>query len=286
MKRISCLISLFLCLILPLAAQFEKDGEPFPINEGGLIGIGSYNLKDTYLSPGKNMNYTGWGIKAMNERMKIIRPFDYKVSRQQILNFEIAFTDNPTETATNFACLIDYSLGYHYRFKPFSQLKILTGASVRAMGGFIYNSRNGNNPISAKADVDLNISAMAIYGLNVGNYPLTFRYQAELPFLGVFFSPHYGQSYYEIFNLGNYSGVIKANSFHNKFSIRNYLTVDFPVFNVTVRAGYLHNYYSTDVNDLQTHIVSHSFVIGLVKEFNSIVIRRAKDRKKHKSAFY
>ncbi|MDR2969086.1 MAG: DUF3316 domain-containing protein, partial [Tannerellaceae bacterium] len=219
MKRIA-LTCLFLCLILPLAAQFENKNELFPVNEGTLIGAGRYNLKDTYLSPGKNMNYMGWGIRLMNERIKMIRSADNKVSRQQILNFDIAFTDNPTETATNFAGIIDYSLGYHYRFKPFPQLKILTGASARTMGGFIYNTRNGNNPISAKVDIDLNLSAILIYGLNIGNYPLTFRYQAELPFLGVFFSPHYGQSYYEIFNLSNYSGVINANSFHNKFSIR------------------------------------------------------------------
>jgi len=279
-------MSLFLCLILPLAAQSDEKNEPYPVNEGTLVGVGSYNLKDTYLSPGKNMNYTGWGVRILNERMKIVRLADYKVSRQQILNVDIAFTENPTETATNFAGFIDYSLGYHYRFKPLPQLKILTGASARAMGGFIYNTRNGNNPTSAKADIDLNISAMAIYGLNVGNYPLTFRYQMEIPFLGVFFSPHYGQSYYEIFTLGNYSGVIKANSFHNKFSIRNYLTIDFPINKITVRAGYLHSYYYTDVNNLQTHIISHSFVIGLVKEFNSFVIRQAKDRKKYKSAFY
>lgn len=273
-------------MVLPLAAQSEEKNEPYPVNEGTLVGIGSYNLKDTYLSPGKNMNYTGWGVRILNERMKMVSLAEYKVSRQQILNVDIAFADNPTETATNFAGFIDYSLGYHYRFKPFPPLKILTGASIRAMSGFIYNTRNGNNPTSAKADIDLNISAMAIYGLNIGNYPLTFRYQTTLPFLGVFFSPHYGQSYYEIFNLGNYSGVIKANSFHNKFSIRNYLTIDFPIGNITVRAGYLHHYYYTDVNNLQTHIVSHSFVIGLVKEFNSFVIQQAKDRKRYKSAFY
>lgn len=286
MKRRACLITLYLCLVLSLVAQSEEKNNPYPVNEGTLVGVGGHNLKDTYLSPGKNMNYTGVGLRILNERMKVVRLANYNVSRQQILNVDIAFTDNPTETATNFAGFIDYSLGYHYRFKPLPQLKILAGSSIRGMGGLIYNTRNGNNPTSAKADIDLNLSFMTIYGLNIGDYPLTFCYQMELPFLGVFFSPHYGQSYYEIFNLGNYSGVVKANSFHNKFSIRNYLTIDFPIRHITVRAGYLHSYYYTDVNNLQTHILSHSFVIGLVKEFNSFVIRRAEDRKKRKSAYY
>lgn len=286
MKRIARLLCLFLFWGLPLVAQTEKKNEPYPVNEGTLVGIGGANLRDTYLSPGKNMNYTGVGLRILNERMKVVRLADYNVSRQQILNVEIALTDNPAETASNFAGFIDYSLGYHYRFKPLPRLKILTGASIRGMGGFIYNTRNSNNPTSAKVDIDLNISALAIYGLNIGDYPLTFRYQVELPFLGVLFSPHYGQSYYEIFNLGNYSGVVKVNSFHNKFAIRNYLTIDLPFRSVTLRTGYLHSYYSTDVNNLQTHIISHSFMIGLVKEFNSFVVRRAKDREKRKSAYY
>ena len=53
----------------------------------------------------------------------------------------------------------------------------------------IYNTRNGNNPASAKADIDLNISAMAIYKLRVKEYPMTLRYQFTIPFAGVLILP-------------------------------------------------------------------------------------------------
>ena len=68
-------------------------------------------------------------------------------------------------------------------------LKLLAGGAVHGMSGFIYNTRNGNNPASAKADIDLNISAMAIYKLRVKEYPMTLRYQFTIPFAGVLFSP-------------------------------------------------------------------------------------------------
>jgi hypothetical protein len=134
--------------------------------------------------------------------------------------------------------------------------------------------------------VDLNLSALGIYGLRIKNYPLTFRYQVEIPLAGVFFSPHYGQSYYEIFDLGNYSGVVQFNSFHNKLAVKNYFTVDFPVGNLTIRTGYLHSYYRTDVNNIQTHIRSHSFMIGMVKEFISFGGKRLKNKQKYRSAYY
>lgn len=294
MKPAACLLSLSLILAWPAYAQQETIPEttwgpgdaPWSVNDGTLIGAGGYNLMDTYLSPGKKLHYTGWGLRILNERMKMTRLADYRISRQQLISVDIASTDNPAGTATDFAGFADYSLGYHYHFQPAPGLKLLAGASAHGMVGFIYNTRNGNNPASAKADIDLNLSGMAIYSFKIRQYPLTVRYQLTVPFAGVLFSPHYGQSYYEIFNLGNSSGIIQFNSFHNKFALKNYFTVDFPVANLTVRAGYLHSTYYTDVNQLQTHISSHSFLIGLVKEFVAFGGKRLRNTHKYRSAFY
>ncbi|MDL2208507.1 DUF3316 domain-containing protein [Parabacteroides sp. OttesenSCG-928-O15] len=285
MNRLLLIVFLF-CLVLPLQAQSDKGGEPWSVNEATLIGAGGYTLKDTYLTPGKEVDYSGWGLRILNERMKMVRWADYRFSRQQVLNIDAAKTDNPAESATDFAAFIDYSLGYHYHLRPLPDLKILTGASARGMAGFIYNTRNGNNPASAKVDIDLNLSLLAIYHLRLRDYPLTLRYQLEMPVGGVMFSPHFGQSYYEIFNLKNYDGIVRFNSFHNKFAIKNYLTVDFSTKAFTVRAGYLYSYYYTDVNDIQTHIRSHSFMIGVVKEFISFGGKRLKEKERYRSAYY
>lgn len=286
MKHTACLICFFCCLIGTLQAQENREDLPWSVNEGTMVGAGRYNLMDTYLSPGQKMNYTGWGLRILNERMKMVRLADYQVSRQQIINVDMAFADNAAGTASDFAGFIDYTLGYHYHLPLLPGLKLLAGGSAHGMAGFIYNTRNGNNPASAKADIDLNFSALLMYGLKIKNYPLALRYQLTIPFAGVFFSPHYGQSYYEIFDLGNSSGVVQFNSFHNKFAMKNYFTVDFPVGNLTLRAGYLHSLYRTDVNAIQSHIISHSFLIGFVKEFISFGGKRLKNTHTYSSAYY
>jgi hypothetical protein len=84
---------------------------------------------------------------------------------------------------------------------------------------------------------------------------------------GIFFAPPYGASYYEMFNEGNTSDIIAINSFHNKFSIRNTLSLDIPVRSGALRIGFVHFFYSTDVKDLQTRLLSHTFTIGWVKKF-------------------
>lgn len=277
----------FLCLALPLMAQSEEDEVPRSINESTMVGVGSYNLRDTYLSPSTDINYTGWVARILNERMKVVRLADYKVSRQQLINVEFGSTRNGAETANEYAGFVDYSLGYHYRFPQILPgLKILTGASARLSGGFIYNTRNSNNPVSGKADFDLNLSAMAIYNFKLKNFPLTIRYQAEIPFAGVLFSVHKGEPYYFL-TQGSADGIVRFSSFHNKFAMKNYFTLDVPVFDFTVRVGYLNSMYRTDVNNIKTHVLSNSFMIGLVKEFVSFGGKRLKkDAHRYRSAYY
>lgn len=284
------LIGLWLSLTLAASSVHAEDGEEIPrsVNEATLFGIGRYNLMDTYLSPGaEGRKYTGPGLRVINERMKMTRLADYRVSRQQIINIDIASTRNASGTATDLAGFVDYTLGYHYHFPAiYPGLKLLAGGSAHAMAGFIYNTRNGNNPAAAKADIDLNLSAMAIYTWRIKRYPITLRYQFTLPFVGVMFSPHYGQSYYEIFDLGNARGIVRCGSFHNKFAQKHLITADFPVGNSTIRVGYLHSSYRTDANAIRSHILSNTFLIGWVKEFVAFGGKRLKNKQAFKSAYY
>ena len=223
---------------------------------------------DTYLSPGApERNYTGAGFSVLHERMQMTRLADQRISRQQLFRGELARTENGAATATDLAGFATYSLGYHYHFTtPLPDLQLLAGAMAQGWLGFIYNTRNGNNPASTKADADLRLSAMAFYTLRIKGYPIRLRYQGAIPFAGVCFSPHYNQSYYEIFDLGNHAGVVQFNSFHNKWAYQQLLTADFPVGALTLRVGFLGNYYRTDLNVIQSHVVSRSFVIGLAVE--------------------
>ena len=148
--------------------------------------------------------------------MKLTRLADSRISRQQLFDVDLSLTDNGAGTTNTLNGFIDYSLGYHYRFEPINNLTLLAGASARLMAGFIYSTKASNNPASVKADFDLNVSAMVLYHLSIRNYPMTLRYQVETPFIGMLFSPHFGQSYYEIFDQGNSSGIVPFTSFHNK----------------------------------------------------------------------
>ena len=257
--------------------------ELYSVNEGTLVGVGGYRMKDTYLSQEK---YGGLGFRFMNERIRLTKLFDSRVSRQNQVGIDISTTMNGAENANFLSAFADYSFGYHYRFIPDPYFKILVGGNVHGMLGMVYNTRNGNNPMTVHADLDLNFSLIAIYEFRTKRSPIAIRYQFESPFMGILFSPVYSQSYYEIFSLGNTAEIFKFNSLHNKFAMRNYLTLDFPIGIMTVRAGYFGSFYSTRINEIDRYIISHNVMLGFVKEFVAFGGRELKRRNLFNSAYY
>ena len=250
-----------------------------PVNRAVLAGIGNASLVDTYLSP---LQYGGITLSLLYDQLNGSRFFNQKLLFQHRFQVEISSTRNPAETSSEYFGMISYGITGFYPIAKTSKLKFFAGAGWDMGIGGIYNVRNSNNPGSLKVSTSLNLSAMAIYNWK----KFTFRWQAATPFAGMYFSPGYGQSYYEIFSLGNDDGTVILGSFHNQLGLRNYFTVDYPVGNFTIRTGYLGNYYRTDVNNLITKIISHQFMAGLAMESLNFGGKKIKEHRWLKSVYY
>lgn len=253
---------LLLCLFSFATFAQEKKADTLrlkPVNNATLVGIGRAFLTDTYLSP---LPYSGLTVSLMNDRLSGTNHFRQKMLLQQQFQIQVASTKNPSASASEYYGNVSYVLNGFYPVAQTNNLRLFAGGGGEAQLGGIYNVRNSNNPGSLKVSTNLNITAMAIYNIR----KFTFRWQLSSPFLGMYFSPEYGHSYYEIFSLGNHSGTVHLGSFHNQLALKNYVTVDYPVKNITLRGGYLGNYYRTHVNELTTKIASHQFLLGFVVE--------------------
>lgn len=232
------------------------------VTRATMYGIGHTNILDTYLSP---LEYTGIEFRLTRENIRMTRLFDGNVSSQSFFQANLSYTENKAETSNSFAGLVNWNYGLHYQFHINDNLKLLAGGLGDMNIGFIYNLRNSNNPASAKAYVNLAASGMAIYRFRIKRYPMLLRYQANVPLMGIMFSPDHHQSYYEIFTLGNTDNIIKFTSLHNQPAIRQMVSVDFPVSTSTLRVSYLFDVQQSHVNQLKTHTYSHVFMVGFVK---------------------
>ena len=263
MKRIIFL--LYACLsVLVLHAQEDSLRATRYVMRSVLYGAGVSNVLDTYLSP---LEYKGPEVRILRENMRMTRLMNGNVSAQNLLQAYMSYTHNPSQTGYMYTGLLNWSYALHYQFRLSEQLKLLAGPTIDLNGGFVYNTRNSNNPAQAKAYGSLGISGMAIYKFHIGNYPLVVRYQANLPLLGAMFSPEFGQSYYEMFSLGHKGKNVLFTSLHNSPSLRQMLTLDFPIRKVTMRVAYVCDLQQAKVNHLKYHTYSHDFMIGFVKNF-------------------
>lgn len=278
-------ITLFICYLFTisiLCAQnddnTEEDKRYFSVNNSTLFGIGTANLYDTYLSP---LEYKGTSFRLLNERMKKTSWFNYKFSWQQFIEVEFSSIENPAKNAREYSLLAGYSWGGHYNLINTEKFRFSAGGSWSLNGGVLYNQRNSNNPASARAFTNINLSAIAFYKWK----NIMFRGQLSSPLIGVLFSPEYGQSYYEI-SLGNSVKVINFASLHNQRALRAYLTADILISKYSVRLGYLGNFYQTKVHNIQTHNYTSSLIIGLVFESINLSGNRIKNNKIIDSSYY
>lgn len=255
---------LLLLLALPMQAQEDSLQANRYVMRATLYGVGFTNILDTYLSPAE---YTGPEVRILRESMHMTNLMDGRVSVQSLFQGHLSLTENRAGTGSEIAGLVNWNYALHYQFRLSEKLKILAGPLLDLNGGFVYNLRNSNNPAQAKIYANLAASGMVIYRFRIGNYPLVARYQANLPLMGIMFSPEYGQSYYEIFNLKHDGKNVLFTSLHNQPSLRQFLTLDFPIRSVNMRFGYVCDIQQAKVNRLKSHTWSHVFMLGFVKNF-------------------
>lgn len=228
-----------------------------------MIGWGYVDVFDTYLSPER---YKGWQVNYLSHTTH--EREDRRISTLSVHQGSFAHADNRAGNANEMQAMYHFAYAWHYNWHFLNRcLNVKAGGMLNTHLGMLYNTRNSNNPMQAKVGLNVAPSVMASYRFSIKNKPLTVRYEADAPLLGMMFSPNYGQSYYEIFSEGNYDHNVVVTHPVNALSLRQMLTLDFSVYKTTFRIGYLGDYQQAHVNHLRYHTYSHVLVLGLVKKF-------------------
>ena len=281
-KKIKILLA---ALALSLTGFAAEDALERPVISAYTLEVGTSHIAETYLSP---LRHKGTAFALSYERMQAMR-FDPErwVMR---LDGRLSLANTTNQPARN-AKMWDLNLRLGWsmlrRFNFKGGWSVFAGGSTDIEGGVFYLPRNSNNPAAAKASWTINAAAGAARNMKIGRMPVCFRYLAELPLTGVFFSPQYGELYYEIY-LGNHKGLVRGAWPGNLFRLGNLLTADLRLGRTIIRAGYRFNVMSVKASDIVTRRIEHMAVIGVASEWLSLSADRKMPRKNSRiiSALY
>ncbi len=252
---------------LPTDTRFMGSDSVKIITRSTTIGIGGTNTLDTYLS---NEHFTGVGFSFLStvERQRQGRRWSTIIEHEANLSVgeDHSKKRNILEGAYNI-----YWGKLHQWLLLDGKLRLQAGGVANGSLGFIYNTSNGNNPAQGRLHLNLMPMGVATYQFKLFKKQFAARYELSLPLVGIQFSPNYGQSYYEIFNRGNYDHNVVPTTFISAPEWRQLLTLDAQLSRrITLRIGYLGNIQQSKVNNLRQHIWTHRFLIGVTKRFSII----------------
>lgn len=263
---------LFMSLVIAAGeVRASDDAETIrPVTSAYMFNIGGAKLINTYLTP---IKYSGLDFGFAYERMQAMKFDPERWVMRLHASIDMNKTENPVRNADMWRLVGDVSWGMTYRWRLPYGIVVAAGGSTGVDLGCVYNPRNGNNPVAVEAAWTVNATGYATWQAKIGRLPVTLKYQPTIPLAGVFFSPDYGELFYEIY-LGNHSGLAHFAWWGSYFRMDNLLTADLHFGATALRVGFRSDLLSTKVNNIVTRAITYSAVIGVSGEWMSINPRK------------
>lgn len=257
-----CVLSLWL---LPAQAQETTDSTSTKQREyARMFAVGHCDILDTYLSPEK---YKGTELRYISHQTRYFA--SGRLAQTMVHQGAFTTTDNRADTGSELGGGYNFQYILRYQWQLLPQLTVAAGGAADVNFGFLYNTRNGNNPAQLKASINLAPSVALRYNFGSKRWAFRLSYEAMAPAVGVMFSPNYGQSYYEIINEDDKDHNIVVTTTATTPSLRQMLTIDIRPTRkwrrTWLRLGYYGDFQQARVNNLKYHQYSHLFILGYVK---------------------
>lgn len=233
---------------------------PRPVLQQYRLEAGAGSALSTYLSP---LRYSGTSISLSGQWSKSSQWNPENLIMQFEGRGNLRDMRNPAHTAMMIGIDGMFSWGMSWRKRLPLGFQITAGGSVALNGGCLYLTRNGNNPVTVTASGGFDINASLSWKFKIGKLPAVISDELRLPTISAFFSPEYGETYYEIY-LGNRKGLAHCGWWGNHFGIDNLLSLKLDFGRTAMEIGYRYDISTSHANHLDTRVQAHRFVIGVI----------------------
>ncbi len=224
-----------------------------------LFGVGGVNLLDTYISP---LEYTGWQVSTLHLTDRALRPASrWRISSRY--GGDVSHTLSPTSDGKRWDANFYAAVSLRRRWQPVAGLTLEGGAMGEAYLGGTYSERGGNNPAQARVGLQVGISGLSAYEFRFLRKRWRALLAADVPLAGAAFTPCYGQSYYEIFELGHSDRNVRFTYVGNAPSVLLTAGVEVALGRSwQLVAGYQADVRQQHIAGIKRHNWGNRFIIG------------------------
>lgn len=252
-----------LALVLALAAFSGSASEPLrPVTSTWSLSVGGSQIADTYLTP---LKYSGWHLGLGYERCQAMRFQPRRWVNSLRFGFEFDRAKNPSGNSVMYSAAISAGWLMLHTWKLPYGIGIAFGGAADADLGALLLARNSNNPAQARASVTLSPQVSGYWSKGIWGVGA----RVKVPLLGVFFSPDYGELYYEI-SLGNHKDLIHFAWLGSYRRFCGEAFVDIRPGASALRIGYRADLLSFKANGLTGRMLTNSVVVGITCDFLSV----------------
>lgn len=239
-------------------AEQKKEGRKILSTYSFEIG-GARNIS-TYLSP---LYYEGTSYALSGSWTKAFNHWSDRCEMRFEAGLNYDYTLSPVKSSSMLGATARFGWGLSWAHRFAHNWQVTVGPMLDIYGGALYQSRNGNNPVTALASVGIDTSASLKWKSKIGRFPVIVADEVSLPTLSGFFCPQFGESYYEIY-LGNHKDLAHFGWWGNSFGINNLLSFKINFGKTGMIVGYRLDLRTFKANSLQTQVMRNSFVIGVI----------------------
>ena len=236
--------------LLPLSLRGEQHLE---------LSIGHETTRCTYLSP---LTYTGPGYGLAYEwRHAAWNGGETGMQAHAYINYGYLLSPAKNSRMYDLALNLDWGVEQFWRFG--SGWTAAAGGTVGVDGGVIYLPRNGNNPAQAQMWAGATATLRIGYEkLRLCGKPLSLSGKVEVPSIGCFFSPAYGETYYEIY-VGNHNGLAHFGWWGNRPQVKCRVRADWKLGRNSLTIGVDYRYQGLECNGITTRRAVVAGVVGV-----------------------
>ena len=263
-RRFRAALAMF---VMALAARAS---EPLrPVSSTWTLEAGGAQIADTYLTP---LKYSGMHLGLGYERAQAMRFKPRHWVNSLRFSFEFDRAKNPSGNSTMYSAGISAGWSMLHTWRLPYGIGLAFGVAADADLGALLLARNSNNPAQARASLTLSPQVSAYWRKGIWGVGARLR----TPLLGVFFSPDYGELYYEI-SLGNHSDLVHFAWPGSYRRCCGEAFVDIRPGATAIRLGYRADLLSFSANGLTGRMLTNSVIIGVNCDFLSVDPRKKYD---------